>query len=166
MFSDKSRRDEAMAKKKIKVKKSQKKAKENKYFYGALLAIGGLLVIGVSATLLFGSPGQVTTGSGGGGGQVQNEITTKLGGKWRGLGVSDWQYATESTMLYVDQNEWASLSVDQRKERMNVVGDDFGKIIEEQGGDPKTVYIMFHDDAQRNMMVGTYSGNDGAQIQQ
>ncbi|HEB12711.1 MAG TPA: hypothetical protein ENI11_03430 [Actinobacteria bacterium] len=155
-----------MTKKKIKSTKAKKKKKENKYFFGALLIIGGLLVIGISATLLFGTAGQVSTGNSGQDSGIQNEITTKYGEQWRKLGITDWQYTNGDMMVFVDKQSWSSISIEDRKKRMDEVGDDFGEVISANGGDAKTAYVMFHDSASRNMMIGTYSGNGGAQIQQ
>ena len=155
-----------MTKKKIKSNKAKKKKQENKYFVGALLIIGGLLIIGISATLLFGNTGQVAPAKSGEEGQIQNEITTKYGDKWRELGATDWQYTTGDMMVFIDKQSWAGLSVEDRKKRMNEIGKDFSKVIGDAGGDPKKTYVMFHDSANRNMMSGTYSGSSGAQIQQ
>src|SRR3990172_2316627 len=102
-----------MAKKKIKISKSKKQAKENKYFLGALLTIGGLFVIGIAAVILFGSGGgALVSGSGDHGSLIQNDMESKHGAEWRGLGFTSWQYSPTDTMIYVDQGKWGNLSVD------------------------------------------------------
>ena len=162
-----------MAKTKIKSKKIRKqtpakKTQENKYFLGALLTIGGLFVIGIAAVILFGSGGSGNSATGpvsGHDAQIVSDMESKFGAKWRGLGYTDWAY-TPDPMFYVDLTQWSNLNVDQRKERMNQVGKDLGKVIEVHGRDPKQLYIMFHDAGSRNQMIGTYTGAGGAQIQQ
>ena len=155
-----------MTKKKIKSNKAKKKKQENKYFVGALLIIGGLLIIGISATLLFGNTGQVAPAKSGEEGEIQNEITTKYGDQWRKLGATDWQYTSGDMMVYINKQSWGNLSIEDRKKRMDEIGKDFSQVIGDAGGDPKKTFVMFHDSVNRNMMSGTYSGNGGAQIQQ
>ncbi|MDP1808782.1 MAG: hypothetical protein Q8L35_04515 [Actinomycetota bacterium] len=152
----------------IKSGKTQKKTQENKYFLGALLTIGGLFVIGIAAVILFGNGGK-TDGTPAAGSdpritRIQNEAESKYGAKWRRAGYTNWEYsAVDPPMLFVDQAKWAGLSIIERKKRMNETGKEFSAII---GGDQKQAYIMFHDSVNTNIMIGTYSGAGGAQIQQ
>jgi len=132
------------------------------------LIIGGLLVIGISATLLFGPTGQSASGPGGEVAQFQNEMTVKYGDQWRELGIADWQYTgvEEVFFFYVDSQSWTSFSIDDQKKRMNEAGKDYIESVSANGGDSKKAYVMFHDSVNRNIMIGTYTAADGAQIQQ
>ena len=156
-----------MAKKKIKASKTKKQAQENRYFMGALMIIGGLFVIGIAAVMLFGNTGaSLVSGGGGHDSQIKSDMETRYGAKWRSLGITDWLYNPSDTMFYVDWTKWSGLSVAERKSRMNQAGKDFGRLLKEHGGDPKSVFVMFHDSVNRNAMIGTYSGLSGAQIQE
>ncbi len=156
-----------MAKKKIKASKAKQQTKEKRYFMGALLTMGGLLVIGIAAVVLFGTGGTtLVSGSGDHSALIQNDMESKHGAQWRALGLVRWQYNTGDTMFYVDPAKWGNLSIDERKKRMNQVGRAFGEIVGTHGGDPKQVYAMFHDSVNTGIMLGTYSGVSGAQIQQ
>lgn len=153
-----------MAKKKIKASKSKKQAQENRYFYGALLTIGGLLVVGVAFALLLGNGGgQATTAGGGHSAQIVSDMESKFGAAWRGLGFVRWKYDPNDTMFYVDSTAWSKVGLDEAKKRMTKAGDDFKGLVSQHGGDPKQVYIMFHDEAER--MLATYSGASGVEVQ-
>ena len=151
-----------MSKKKVKANKAKKKQKENKYFFGALLTIGALLVVGIAATVIFGNPGGSAVSSGGGGATVLNQMNDEFGQKWRDLGFTNWTHTDSGTMLYMDSTEWAKLSPDEQKKRINTAGKDFEKIIDDNGGDTKNVYIMIHN--ERNEMPATYSSASGAEF--
>lgn len=155
-----------MAKKKIKASKSKKQAKENRYFFGALLTVAGLLVVGIAAVVLFGGKGTLTSsGSTDQSSPISVDVESRFGNKWRGLGATDWEYSPDLFKVYIDAAKWSSVSYDEQVKRANTIGKDFSDSVGKNGGDPKQVNMMYHDSVSRDLMIGTYSGISGAQIQ-
>ena len=155
-----------MAKKKIKATKSKKQAQENRYFFGALLTVAGLLVVGIAAVVLFGGKGTLTSsGTCDQSSPISADVESRFGNKWRGLGATDWEYSPDLFKVYIDIAKWSKVSYDEEVKRANTIGKDFGDSMRKNGGDPKQANIMFHDTNSRDQMLGTYTGISGAQIQ-
>lgn len=152
-----------MAKKKIKTKKAEKKAQENRYFFGALITIGGLLIVGIAFAFLFGGSKSSSPTSSGGTTAVLNQMENEYGKKWRDLGFTRWTHDAKMTMLFVDSRTWYSLPEVDQKKRIESAGKDVEDLIAKNGGKKKDVYIMIHD--EQNRMPATYTGGVGAQIQ-
>ncbi len=154
-----------MAKKKLKNKKGKKKAETKQYLPIILIAVGAVGIIVTVAIMLTGT--SVGTNGSAGGDQINSvlsEMKSEYGQKWRDLGFTRWTHDLKMTMLYVDSATWYGRSIEEQKKRINQAGEDFGKIMEKNGGNAKDVYIMIHDESER--MSATYSGTVGAEVQQ
>ena len=154
-----------MAKKELRNKKDKQRAKIIQYLPIVLIAVGAVGIIVTAAIMLTGT--SVGTSGSTGGDQmnpVLSAMESEYGQKWRDLGFTRWTHDSKMTMLYVDSATWYGLSIEEQKKRINQAGEDFGKIMEKNGGNAKDVYIMIHDESER--MPATYSGTVGAEVQQ
>lgn len=148
--------------KKIKAKKKQKE--ENRLFMTIILIAVGFVIIGGAAALIFGSANTGTTA-----GSHDAAITAsmnQLGSTWQSLGVASWLYRPGDVMIYVDMSKWQNMSLAQKQKLVNKVGKDMENLVSKHGQDPKQLYIMFHSAQNQEIMIATYSGASGGQIQQ
>ena len=153
-----------MKKDERKTGKPKQNGPENRYFFGALLTVGGLLIIGIAFTFLFGGSNSGGGTKDAGGSEMLKQMENEYGQKWRELGFTKWTSNPEMTMLYVDSASWYKLPVEDQKKRINTAGKDVEDLIKKNGGQAKDVYIMIHDETER--MPATYTGGVGAEIQQ
>jgi phenylpyruvate tautomerase PptA (4-oxalocrotonate tautomerase family) len=90
----------------------------------------------------------------------------QLGSNWQSLGVASWLYRPSDVMIYVDMSKWQNMSLAQKQKLINKVGKDMESLVSKHGQDPKKLYIMFHSAQNQDIMIATYSGSSGGQIQQ
>lgn len=148
--------------KKIKAKKKQKE--ENRLFMTIVLIAVGFVIIGGAAALIFGS---TSTGTPAGGHDAEIEAgMNQLGRSWQSLGVASWLYRPGDIMIYVDMSKWQNMSLAQKQKLINKVGKDLESLVSKHGQDPKQLYVMFHSAQNTDIMIATYSGTSGGQIQQ
>jgi hypothetical protein len=153
-----------MSKKVIKGGKAKKQVEEKRYFTAVLVTIGGLFAIGLAAVVLFGGNFSLIDGQGGGhDSQLVAEMESKHGDAWRELGFTRWEYRSDMTMFYGDSTGIYRKPVEELEKIMDQVGQEVGRLVGQHGGSASGLYIMFHD--ERDVMYGTYSGTEGAQIQ-
>lgn len=151
--------------KKIKAKKQQKK-EESRLFLTIILIAVGFIVIGGAAALIFGTGGSSSTAASGHDAQIQADLN-QLGSSWQSLGVASWLYRPGDIMVYLDANKWQSMSLAEKQKMVNKVGKEISNLlVDKHGQDLKQVYIMFHLAQNQDIMVATYSGPSGGQIQQ
>lgn len=175
--------------KKSSAKKSQKKAGDDRIFNYVLIGVGILIVIGLVVSIVIqqnGNAGTASTGSASSGGtSVGNASSGASGGmsdmivgalgkgpiadKLASLGFTNPVYdpsgndpsKAEDFRFIVDQNFLGQSQTEQKK-RMEEVGQEMVKLLNEHLGDSKTAYVMFHTDESH--MMATWTPQSGVQF--